>query len=371
VPDDDEGVRLVVLTPDVTHAGNDANSPAIDLAERILAQRDSGPRLNRNLLVFVAAGPNRLPELRAATRSYLAWRSIVEEHEQLDLTAHQRKQAASKVTETSQQVDSLIAETFTAVLTPSQAPGTSTIIWQVTKATTTGDIAIRVSKKLATEEKLIAVYGGVRVKMDVDRYDLWSDRHDIAIRDLWATYARYPHMPRLTSFAALAGAISDGTSNLNWSQETFGYAEAHDGGGWVGVRSGQHVDPMRSGLLIHPAHVPSRDAPDNFGEGSGPKDGGTAGGGTKGGGEGPGKPAGGAGGGATSATQFYALFNLDPVRGIKQLGQILEHVTGRLGANVELSLEVRATKADGFDDAAQRIVTENASNLGAKAAEFE
>ena len=371
VPDDDEGVRLVVLTPDVTHAGNDANSPASDLAERILAQRDSGPRLNRNLLVFVAAGPNRLPELRAATRSYLAWKSISEEHEQLDLTAHQRKQAASKVTETAQQVDSLIAETFTAVLTPSQAPGTSTIVWQSTKAATTGDIASRVSKKLATEEKLIAVYGGVRVKMDIDRYDLWSERHDIAIRDLWATYARYPHMPRLASFSALSGAISDGTSNLNWSQETFGYAEAYDGTSWVGVRSGQHVDPTRSGLLIHPDHVPSKDDAEDADEGSGSNKGKATEGGSKGSSGGAGKPPGGTGGAATSATQFYALFNLDPVRGIKQLGEILDHVTGRLGASVELSLEVRATKADGFDDAAQRIVTENASNLGAKAAEFE
>ena len=71
-----------------------------------------------------------------------------------------------KVTEVSQQVDSLIAETFTLVLTPSQAPGTSEITWQTTKAIATGDVGGRVSKKLATEEKLIATYGGVRVKMD-------------------------------------------------------------------------------------------------------------------------------------------------------------------------------------------------------------
>ena len=56
VDDDDEGVRLVVLAPDATHSLNDQNSPAVALAERILAQRDGGPRLNRNLLVFTAAG---------------------------------------------------------------------------------------------------------------------------------------------------------------------------------------------------------------------------------------------------------------------------------------------------------------------------
>lgn len=108
--------------------------------------------------MFTAAAANRLNELRAATRLYLAWCSIVEDHLGLDLTAHQKKQAESKVAETSQQVDSLIAQTFTQVLTPSQDAGTSTINWQTTKATATGDVGARVSKKLATEEKLIVTY---------------------------------------------------------------------------------------------------------------------------------------------------------------------------------------------------------------------
>ena len=183
-----------------------------EVADHDQVDRDGGPRLNRNLLVFTAAAANRLSELRAAPRLYLAWCSVVEDHQGLDLTAHQKKQAESKVKETSQQIDSLIAETFTQVLTPSQEPGTSTIKWQTTKATAVGDIGARVSKKLATEEKLIATYGGVRVKMDIDRYDLWSDRHDIAVGDLWATYARYPHMPRLASFAVLSGAVSDNST---------------------------------------------------------------------------------------------------------------------------------------------------------------
>ena len=372
VPDDDDGVRLVVLVPDATHSANDDNSPAVALATKILAQRDGGPRLNRNLLVFTAAAANRLSELRAATRLYLAWTSIVRDAEALQLTPHQKNQATSKVAEVSQQVDSLIAETFTLVLTPSQEPGTAEIKWQTTKATANGDVGARVTKKLATEEKMIATYGGVRVKMDVDRYDLWSDRHDISVGDLWSTYARYPHMPRLASFHALSGAVSDGTSNLNWQAETFGYAEAHDGTSWVGVRTGEHVTPAVSGLLIHPEHVPApageddnRGAEETDGDGGGAESGGTKRA-TSGGGGGDA----GVGEGATK-TRFYARFDLDPVRGIKQLGEILEHVTARLGAGVEIEIEIRAESAQGYDDATQRIVKENAANLGAEGAEFE
>ena len=355
VPDDDGGVRLVVLAPDATHSANDDNSPAINLAIQILAQRDSGPRLNRNLLVFTAAAANRLTELRSAARLLLAWQSIVDDNVALGLTAHQKTQAVSKVTETALQVDSLIAETFTQVLTPTQEPGTADIKWQTTRATASGDIGVRVSKKLATEEKLIAVYGGVRVKMDIDRYDLWSDRHDIAVGELWATYARFPHMPRVASFQALANAISDGTANLNWAQETFGYADAHNDTTWVGVRIGEHLTPGVSGLLIHPEHVPDAEGDDD--EDDEDDEGG-------GGGKKPPPP-------GAAKHQFYAQFDLDPVRSIKQLGEILEHVGGKLGSELEISLEVRAKNAEGFDDRTRRTVSENAKNLGAKAAEFE
>ncbi len=85
VPDNDDGVRLVVLSPNVTHSLGDNNSSALKLAEKIIAQRDAGPRVNRNLLVFVAAQVSRLGELRDAARSQLAWGSIIES-DNLELT---------------------------------------------------------------------------------------------------------------------------------------------------------------------------------------------------------------------------------------------------------------------------------------------
>ncbi len=362
VPDDEDGVRLVVLTPGVTHSINDQHSPAIELAGRILNQRDAGPHLNRNLVVFIAAAATRLGELRAATRLYLAWQSIVDDSAALDLTEHQKRQAQSKTAEISQQVDSLIGETFTLVLTPSQVPGTGQITWQTTKTTVQGDLGARASRKLGTEEKLIAAYGGVRVKMDLDRYDLWSDRHDMAVNDLWSTYARYPHMPRLVSYQVLADAISNGTSNLNWSQETFGYADAHDGTTWVGVHTGQNVTPAIAGLLIHPDHVPPPQQPEprpkgftSSGDGYGTEA-------TTHRQNPPTLPA---------RTQFYAQFDLNPLRGISELGEIRDHVLARLGPDVELSLEIRATNPEGYDDTTQRIISENASNLGTNASEFE
>ncbi len=148
------------------------------------------------------------------------------------------------------------------------------------------------------------------------------------------------------------------------------------GSGWVGVRTASHVTPNISGLLIHPDFVPAPKGAAGAGDGHGDSEGGGEDGGSeKAGGTGgsgsSGKSKAGEGSGSTGATQFYAQFDLDSVRGIKQLGKILEHVTARLGPNVELSLEIRATNEVGYDDATQRIVTENASNLGANGPEFE
>ena len=328
VPDNDDGVRLVVLEPDATHSPNDANSPAVALAAKILAQRDAGPRLNRNLVVFVAAAANRLAELRASARLYLAWKSIVADQESMNLTPHQLRQAESKLQETSKQVDSLIGETFT----PSQSPGTSEIDWQTTRATAAGDLASRVSQKLVSEEKLIATYSGVRIRMDLDRRGLWTDRGDMAVHKLWETYARFPHMPRLASRDVLYNAIANRASTITWQEDTFAYAEAHDGDRWVGLHTDDAVLPAPSGLLIHPDRVPDPepespsppDDPPSPGDGPvGPP------------GDDPRPPP-----EPVQPTQFYAQFNLDPVRCIKQLADIAENVSSKLGPDVELVLGV-------------------------------
>ena len=266
--------------------------------------------------------------------------------------------------ETSKQVDSLIAETFTLVLAPSQQPGTSEIEWQTIRVNSEGDIAARISRKLATEERLISTYSGTRVRMDLNRRELWSDRGDIAVHKLWETYARYLHMPRLANRDVLNNAIANRASTITWQQDTFAYAEAHDGEQWVGLHTDTAVAPAPSGLLIHPDKVPEPAGPPQPPPGEPPG----------GAGDPPGPP----GGDPESdpapvlPTDFYAQFHLDLVRCIKQLDAIVENVGNKLGdSDVELVLEIRAKNQQGFNDATQRTVSENARNLEAESSEFE
>ena len=144
----------------------------------------------------------------------------------------------------------------------------------------------------------------------------------------------------------------------------------HDGERWLGVRTAQHVTPTHSGLLIRPDSLPPPADPDPD-TGTSAEDGASGAADAESAGSGSDSSAGDATGATSGPTEFYAAFQLDPVRCIKQLGEIAEHVTARLGPDVEITLEVRARNSDGFDDATRRTVSENATNLGSRSSEFE
>ncbi len=75
VPDEMEA-RLVVLGPEYPHTAKAKDSPAIVEAKTILDKRGNCPRLFHNMLVFLAADKQRLADLEAGIRQYLAWVSI-------------------------------------------------------------------------------------------------------------------------------------------------------------------------------------------------------------------------------------------------------------------------------------------------------
>ena len=90
---DDMEVGLVVLGVQATHTSGSEASPALDAAGNILESRGTVPRLFRNALLFLAPDEARHQDLDQAARRYLAWRSILDDRESLDLPPHQVRQA--------------------------------------------------------------------------------------------------------------------------------------------------------------------------------------------------------------------------------------------------------------------------------------
>ena len=73
--------------------------------------------------------------------------------------------------------------------------------------------------------------------------------------------------------------------------------------------------------------------------------------------------------------RFHGSVGIDPVRAGKVVGQIAEevvsHLTGLVGAKVEVTLEIEAEIPDGAPEHVVRTVTENARTLRFKSHGFE
>src|SRR5206468_3606813 len=85
-------------------------SGAVVAAGDILQRRGNGLRVFRNMLVFLAPDRQRLDELRQAMRQLRAWASVAEEHEALNLDAHQRRTAEARKAEAERTVAARVLE---------------------------------------------------------------------------------------------------------------------------------------------------------------------------------------------------------------------------------------------------------------------
>ena len=148
VPDEMEA-RLVVLGPEhPARLGDGGHGGAGDGRERSLQERAGGPRLNRNMLVFVAPDKARLEELRAAARSYLAWKSIWDEKEELNLDALQRRQAETQTQALRRDGAAADRRDVRLDARPVAGAGSAEVTWEATRVTGSDPIPVRVSKKL-------------------------------------------------------------------------------------------------------------------------------------------------------------------------------------------------------------------------------
>ncbi len=376
-PDEPEA-RLVVFGPEHPHSGKTVDSPARVAARRFLDERSGGPRFNRNMLVFLAPDRSRLAELRLGVRDFLAWRSIEAEKESLNLGAFQSQQAETKRAQFDEVVTQRIGETFTWVLVPSQAPGDPEISWEETRATGPEPLAVRVGKKLRNEEALITEYSGARLRMDLDRVPLWRGDH-VTLRQLWSDYSQYLYLPRFRDSAVLLDAVRSGIALLSWTTDTFVYASAYDEQAerYVGLTAGQHAAVVLDATSVvvkaevalrqmDRDQVPSpetaasaaRTEPTSETPATARDDGVTDR----------------AVRASASPTRFYGRVTLEPLRMIRDVGDIADTIINQLGradAAVTISLEIEATADGGFPEDVRRSVDENARTLKFDAHEFE
>jgi predicted AAA+ superfamily ATPase len=373
VPDEREA-RLVVLGPEHAHTGRDKNSPALREAQSMLEARGSSPRIYKNTLVFLAADSRRLKDVDDRVRQFLAWSSIEQDADALNLTRLASRQAATKRNEAETAVAAQIGEAWSWCLVPEQPDPMGEVEWAEIRATGGDTSAVKASRKLLSEELLLPVLGSARLRMELDR-TLWRDADHIGTRQLWEYLCSYLYLPRLKEQDVLLRAIQDGISTVT-SSEMFAYAGGYDEatGRYVGLRmgGGGSVILDSSSLLVKP-EIARRQIEAEEREAQRP----TGGDGQTGGiGPHPGGDGGGSGGGYPPVVppvrqelpkRFYASVTLDPNRVGRDAGriadEILSHLSTLPGAKLRATMEIEAEIPEGAPEDVQRTVSENAGVL--------
>ncbi len=365
VPDDLDA-RLVVLPPEHPYS-KEAESPAEVAARAILESRASAPRLYRNTLVFLAADKVRLQDLDEALRKYLAWVSILADKETLDLSPFQVRQAEMQKQAADAAVTARLPETYQWLLVPEQKTPSAAVEWHALRLTGADALAVRASKKLKSEELLVASLGSTILRKHLDEVPLWRGDH-VTVRQLVEDFARYLYLPRLVGPEVLVRAIRDGVALLTWQTDTFAYAESYDevAGRYRGLRSGQVITlgPDDPGVIVK-ADAARRQLEAELPEPHPMREDGTSSRTT---------PAQGAASEAAPVPatpfrprRFHGTVRLDSARVGRDASRIAEeviaHLAGQPGAQVTVTLEIDARLPGGADEHTVRVVTENSRTL--------
>jgi len=369
VPDELDA-RLVVLSTDHPHIAKDANSLAMQEANGILKLRGNSPRNYCNMLVFVAADGNRLSDLQQAVRQYMAWRSIVDESEQLNLDAFQERQAKSKLKTADETVHARIPEAYCWLINPTQDDPKGGIGLAETRLQGQDPLAVKASRKLKSSGHLMSQMAGTILRMQLDRIPLWRGDH-VSVRQLMEDFARYVYLPRLRNPDVLVAAIREGVEQLTWKAETFAYADAwnEQRQSYVGLIAGRSVriSDDGSGLVVK-SEIAQRQLDTQQRTEGGPDISlSGAGGGTTAGGIGTAEKPEPAEQIAVKLTRFHGSVKLNPLRLGTDAGtisqEVLQHLNALANTEVEVTLEVQVRIPDGAPEKVVRDVTENCRTL--------
>jgi hypothetical protein len=360
---DEWRARVVVLDPSYGHKKNGDMSPAQNQAKEILENRGNSPRLYRNMLVFIAADMTNAEAWQHALREYLAWKSIDDEAEPLNLDAQQRKQVVSALKRTEETLLSRLQEAYSWLIVPSQPDPTGPIEYQVHRISGPDSFYDRAARKLRSSELLISAWSPDNLKIELDDY-LWRNQSHLGIKQLWEYLARYCYLPRLYNKDVLIEAIRNGVTRKD---APFGYATmVTPDGAYKGLTLGESTSIYfdDNAVIIQPdvaiKAMDEEQAPDP------PPPGGVTTN-TGGGVDNPPQP--------KLTTRYHGTVTLDPQRVNKDMSLIVEELIQRLtsltGTDVEITLEISARRPEGFDDSTTRTINENSRTLKFKNHGFE
>jgi predicted AAA+ superfamily ATPase len=387
---DEQSARLVVLRSSdgfsVKNSGNQAMKSVTD----ILNNRGTSPRIYKNMLAFIAPDQELIGALQQSVRLYLAWQSVQNDHETLNLDAAQNKETSNSLKTANETVDLRIKEAYCWLLVPYTDKGDmKTIVWEPTLISGgTDSIITKAVKKMIQNEAVIERWAPALLRMELDRL-LWEQADNIAVKRLWEYLCTYCYLPRLADEKVLMNDIQTGVN----STEYFAFASGIDGSRYIDLKFNQFIGvveksgylvkvdvaqkqfaeeaakrqaeaeaaAVRAGIPVVPAKVGSDERSVVY---TPPTD------------VASGKPT------ASEVTppapnvkRFYMSADLDTTRINRDVQnyvlEIIQNLTSVDGVQVNVSLEVEALTNDGFTQKTIRTISENCRTLKVRDSGFE
>jgi predicted AAA+ superfamily ATPase len=351
--------RVVVLEPSSVHQSA-SFSAAQEAAKKILEKRgEEAPRLYQNMLAFIAPDAINVEAWEKSIREYLAWQSIDEEAEILNLDAQQRKQVSLNLKRTEETLLMRLQETYSWLIVPTQPKHDQPIEYQAHRIAGQDSFYDRAARKLRQNELLITRWSPDNLKIELEQF-LWRDQNHVGVQQLWEDLARYCYLPRLYDENVLLASINKGVQE----DALFGYASRFNDDGTysdliIGEARSIHFD--ENGIIVRPdithEHLEMmRDKRPTQAQATQS---------------------------STSMvkpeirnaepptpslkTRYHGTVTLDPQRVNREMGLIVEEIlqmlTSLTGSKVEITLEIKASRDEGFDDAIMRSINENSRTL--------
>jgi len=382
IPDDyGTGPKLVVLPPSAPCSAADYQQAAA-AAEKILRNRGEQPRQKQNRLLFLAADADVFGRLFNHTRTYLAWKSILDdfEAERLVYDNTQIRQVRQATADTDKALGQVMREAFKWLLAPFEEMDGRRgpkLQWEwVAISPAATNLTETIEGKLREEEWLIFDWAPIHLRNVLERWYFKDGVTEVSAARVWRDFCHYLYLPRLVNDEVFKHAIARGLE----SEDYFGFASGREGDEYLGFVFGHSavVDLDESALLIErdtaaeyrersrPAPEPqtepgsaTAERPSRRAQTQRRSPGVTP----------PPTPA------AVPKKRFYGSKSLDPVRATIDFSTLVEEVvqqfTSRADVDVEISIDIQARSKSGFDESVQRVVRENCSVLGFNAADFE
>lgn len=391
IPDDfGLGPRLVVLPPSAGYRKAD-EAAAIMAATELLEKRGDAPRLKRNRLIFMAPDSDAVQRLRDTARTYLAWKSIVEDvaNRRMDLGTYQADQAKRAMDTAEDSLKQMVRETYRWLMVPSEemVRGKLILRWEaVAVAASALHLVDEVENKLKEEEWVVYGWSPVHLNRVLNLWYFKDGVTAVPALKVWQDSCQYLYLPRLLNADVFQQAVTAGCAN----RDGFGFADEQDGDRWLGFTYGSNqLATVREGawLISHDAAEayqsildeeerqrrasaavstptePTSSVPAAI---AGSSTGSSAPGTSTGSSTAPAAPL---------VNRFFGTVELDADTATLDfstiVNEVVQNFTAQAGVEVKITVEIEARYKEGFQAALQRAVKENCGVLKFRSANFE